>query len=668
VPRGGTSERWDLILDGLGLPCSRPMRGLDVGGMSVGVTATPTDLDRRQISQDIPREWTSFEAGACYSQDVGVNGYAYSDGATGLWGPIMPIGRVRSFTPNWQTDIGYIRAAFEWKGKLYVVGQLKVVTLPLDGNGTTDTILDVRTAPISPTGSSNEIQSATLYKDHLIIGLSNGTTIGMAQFDGTSWLQAAGVPLVQRGLLAEQYWRIDGIGAFRLIGTNGSTTFAHTSAAPATTTTNGIFDDANWSTAIGNTTSLAFTHAHFRVTGLVVAPESILFLTEGGAMEVDNTARVVNRTPYWASHKASISKITNGIVAGNYAYLPHANGIDRWNVRNRSINGPTGWCGPGVGLENDTPLFGEPGATCYWQGGIFAAFYNGTDSWLLFGRDREELGVAGVGPLVWHSMKKFAGVRISGLIPVTATSGRPYLWIFAENESTSAASAWYMDLPDNGSAVADLNYGSGMQFEESGSFYLTRETLGHPGIYKALRRFELTTRDLNPAAVDVFADPDYAGFVRQGRATTSPDTTFMAATDRAKDLGIRLDLTGPTTAPGQIQAIRLTQRYAVRRSEGRVYTVRVGAVDRHGTPDRGRDPARVWDRLQRLLEAGPIDAIDELGARLRVDVVEVRAVTTEAARATALPEERVAEVTLVVLSQASRYGSARYGSDRYGAT
>ena len=664
MARRSTRARWDLMLNNIGFVCERPMREARVGPARVGATETPTDLDQRAIWQDIPREWKSFESGACHSQDIGVNGYAYSDGATGLWGPIMPIGQVRAMTSGFPTDLGYVRDAFEWKGYLHVVGQYKIGRVP-PGGGVFETLIDVR---VDTQGTSaTEVQGAWLYKDHLYAGVADGvSTLGMVQYNGAgTWIEANGTPIVSRSYGASLYARIDGIGKFRMYATNSATTFAHTSAAAATTPTNGVFDDANWSTAIGATDGLAITDGTDIITGLVVAPSNILWLTEGGAMDVDNSPRVVNRTAYWKSFRSTGGKITNGLMMGDWALLPHANGLDRWHVNNNAMNGPTGWCGPGVGLENNTPVFGTPAAIEYWQGGAFVGLWNGTDSWLAYGRDRVEMGVPGVGPMVWQTFKKFAGAHISGLKACTGANGRPYLWIWTKVDSTGICAAYIMDLPDNGTAVQDFYFGSGMAFQETGEFYFTREALAHPSIYKALRRFELTAQDMNPASASVYANADGAGYVLQGTARAN-DAAFAATTARAKNLNLRMDLSGSTTAPPMVEALRLTQRYSVRRTEARVYTLRLGLADRTGVERRGRDPERLWTHLKDLLESGPCDAVDEIGTRLRVDVVDVRAVSAEKASNVSYPWERIAEVTIVVLYSAARYGSAVYGNDEYG--
>jgi hypothetical protein len=649
--RQPTRERWDLVIDGLGLLADRSVNGKRIGAARVGTTSTPTDEDQRAIQQDVPRDWTSFEAGACYTQDLGFNGYAYSDGATAAWGPISLIGQVVSQPVP--TDMNHVRTSFEWKGKLYVVGATKVIRMPL-GGGTTETLLDIRTS--TPASATNEIEHAALYKDHLVVGAGVGP--GILQFDGASWLQAAGSPVVKRLFLADQFWRIDGIGAHRLLGATSSIAFAHTSAAAATTATNGIFDDNNWSTEIGSTT-LAMTDATYRVTGLVKAPSSVLFLTEGGAMEVDQTGHATNRTPYWGSFKSTIGKQTDGLLAGNYAYLPHSNGLDRMDVRSRLVNGPTGWCQPGLGLENATPVFGRPGAMEYFQGAIFGAFYNGSDSWLCLGRDRAELGTPGVGPMVWHTFKKFADVQVGGLKAVTdPLTGRPYLWIFAKNEDTSVAYAWRMDLPDNGTAVQDLLYGSGMSFETDGEFYLTRETLGKPTLYKALRRFEITGRRLGDPYVSLYANADEAGYVFQGTVREKPGRSFLARTARMKQLDIRLDLHGASSAsPLFVDAVRMTGRYSPPRSEARTYTVRIGTTDRDGKSVK-RDPLLVWTELRAKLESGPVSMTDEIGERLLVDVIDVRSVGSELAADDSY--ERLAEVTLVELRSRSRYNASSY--------
>lgn len=651
MPREATRQRWDLILNGTGYVCVRPQQGRRIGGAQNGTTSTAADLDMRNITQDQPREWNAFSAGMGYTQDVGVDGYAWSDGATALWGPVMPVGRVRSVAVP--TNMNHVRASFEWKGKLYVVGATKVIRLAQDGSSV-ETLLDIRTT--YPASSSNEIQHATLYKNHLIVGA--GLTQGLLQFDGTSWLQAAGSPLVARAFLADQFWRIDGLGAFRLLGTTSTTAFAYTRAAPATTATNGIFSDAEWSSSIGSTT-LSHADGSYGVTGLVKAPTSVLFLTEGGAMEVDQTGHVTNRTGYWASHRSTIGKQTDGLLVGNYAYLPHENGLDRMDIRSRLVNGETGWCGPGVGKENNTPIFGKPEALAYWQGGTFAAFYNGEDSWLCHGQDRAEIGVSGIGPVVWHSFKKFAGVRVGGLHAVTDPStGRPYLFIFGKDEDTQLCYAWMMDLPDNGSAVQDLLYGSGMEFEESGAFYLTRETGGKPTIYKALRRFEITGRRLGTPYVSLAVDADTAGYVVQGSVRETPGRSFLAVTERAKLIDIRLDLYGgSSTDPPIVDAVRMTSRLSPIRSEVRTYPLRLGVTDRDGKEVK-RDPILLWRELRGLLEAGPINATDEMGQRLLVDVVDVQSAGSEWTGET---WERVANVTLVELRTRSRYDSG----DRY---
>lgn len=648
-----TGERWDLVLDGLGLMIDRPVAGRRIGKARAGFTTQTTDIDQRSVQQDVPVEQSSFSAGACYSQTVpGVEGYAYSDGATAAWGAVTPIGEIRSFAIP--TDTNHVRNAFEWRGKLYVVGATKVIRMPL-GGGAAETLLDVRTPPTSAASASNEIGLATIYKDHLIVG-GGPSTLGLMQYDGSNWLQAGGSPLVQREYAASQFWRIDGIGAHRLLGSIGTTTFAHTNAAPATTTTNGIFSDAAWSIQLGNTTAKMADDGYL-VSGLVVAESSVLWLTEGGAMEVNQYGDVANRTSYWKSFRSALGKVTSGLMVGDWALLPHSNGLDRINVKTKIANGPTGWCQPGVGLENATPIYGKPEALEYYAGGAFAFFYNGADSWLMYGLDRAEAGVTGVGPLVWHSFKKFEGVRGSGLKAVTdPLTGRRYLWIFAKNEVAQTMHCWRMDLPTSGFGIQDLLYGNtGMQWGTGGSFYLTRQTWGRPTLYKALRRFEITGRRFGAPQVALFANADEGGWVYQGRTSTRGGGTFLARTRRAKQLEMRLDLTGGSASdPPIVDAIRATGRYAPKRSDARTYQIRLGAIDRHGNADN-RDQVLVWRKLRNYVEqTGGLNLVDEIGDPLVVDVVDVRAVGSEQSSDY---WQRLIEVTLVELRSRTYYNS-----------
>lgn len=164
-------------------------------------------------------------------------------------------------------------------------------------------------------------------------------------------------------------------------------------------------------------------------------------------------------------------------------WIPHLAGLYRHNISGSSRN-----LGPEMLLLNDSVVKGQ--VTCgtgagEWQ---YIAVYNGTDSYILAGRERmgEE---AGYSYLSYHPILRLASARCAALYIDNVATTIPRLWI-----SNTATTLSYIKLGSD--SAPDIN-SSNYVFATTGGGFIQfcQEDLDRPGVIKVIHAIEYEAED-----------------------------------------------------------------------------------------------------------------------------------------------------------------------------
>jgi hypothetical protein len=305
------------------------------------------------------------------------------------------------------------------------------------------------TTPNHDFGPGVTVRSAVTHMGNLYVGTEGGAGVPGATLwcrksiaNGGNWTQidpSTGKPTWARVSHLKSVYLVDGnnVGSQRLVGVRSSGARAgraiiFTSGGGADPLVGGDDDDFTlgqgvWSAEypIGDSTT--------PVNSLAATGQHVYPIKTDGIHDLDGRGRAPNFTEYW---KEQLNE-ANGqasLVHNGFLYASHAQGLDRYPIQQTGrAQQRVGFCGPGTGLSNETPIRGPATALTTESGWLVGAFYAGPreGSYVMYGRDRGELGrEEGRGPMVWHgSEMETPGERITLMRPAQLEALTPRLWV-----------------------------------------------------------------------------------------------------------------------------------------------------------------------------------------------------------------------------------------------
>jgi hypothetical protein len=599
---------------------ARPVRG------RFGPATLGTELIRLR---DVPQIWADWSGGGGMTRPAEAipGGYAYTrDLVTRYPGYVMPRGALTEVVvaiPG--ATLGACKAAFEKSGDLYFCCGRYVVRI----TGGTDPGPIITAS--KDLGANVVAESAIRFDGKVYVGTSG------AGADATLWELDSGWSnldpltgvrtLVARRELASVYWEQNNpatgqwVGADRLVGNDTSTTIKTVARGSSP------LSPGNWSGPI------KVGDGEAPITSLVAGPRRLWIATSIGLFDMDFRGQPRLLNPY---HGKQQDDTVNGVVSlffGQFVYLSHVRGLDRVYVGEAlRLQQEEGFCGPGEGLSNLTPVHGPVTAGTIEGGYLCVAQYNGTDSYVSYGRQREP-GTPGHGPLRWWLGEVYLpGERVTLLFPHVPDDGsNPRLWICSVDaegdtrirwESLPAAPSPLQELVEH--LDADGLYEGDHRWHTGGELYLTDETYGDGNARKVLLRYDWNSLRLNASTyLTAFARAEQGAWVNQGQVKLSPRDQLVPVDPLrvGHQLGFYVQFTGTNTAPPVLLELRARAEVISELRDSRDYLVVLGpARSLRNTGREVRDPWKVWAQLQRLQTRAPVPFQDEMGADLVVRV------------------------------------------------
>lgn len=396
-------------------------------------------------------------------------------------------------------------------------------------------------------------------------------------------------------------------------------------------------------------------------------PEGVHMIVGGG--------RMPNMTPWWqdAFHHS------NGATAVFYDGSMFANTTQNWEMfsPDPSRLGLHTSCQPGAYESfEDSPVFGRPTASMTYDDWQQTAFWNPIllKSYVMKGKRAETLGMRNRSPMIWYGpVFECSGIITHMRIVTPLDTSHPRYVYYCVNDSavpetTGTPRLWRQHVPRSPSPYAAVRRGeTGYRSAPSWSIVLSAEDLGDPDAPKISRFYGAVAENLGGGnSVTISTSTDTEASVQQAVLTTSPRDYAVADTTSARGhlVTVTATVANDSESPVFIRAAKL--RGTVNDERSTVMTVpvilgRASELD-NGT-ENGRDPRNHAVQLYALLEEGPVTVSDWMGRDMIAVVEDVQEDEVEDADHKGVT--RIATVTMSVLLNVSRYGSAILGAGRY---
>ena len=385
-----------------------------------------------------------------------------------------------------------------------------------------------------------------------------GDATGFSKFDGTTWTRTTSFA---RSLMATVYWSTtNGVSVQRLVGADTSFTVKHCpmTADPMTA--------GNWSAAItpGDGT--------YGINSMPASGRHVYIGTIGGLYDLDDLEQTVNLTPYQTDQLNEYNNVAATVHDG-FVICGAGVGADAVDIRNPGIKQEeANWVMPGatVGIPNETPIYGRPTAFAKDAGWVVMSVFNGTDSYILYGKRRERLGFPGPGDWIWHgALAKYSNqwvthMRVRLVNQAGVISRRLWTCTIPYNSSDvvlAASRIFYQSLPVTTTPRQDAENSTAHRFSTSASIYMTPQTWNAPGEEKTVIRASFDTRDLGSGnSMSLYLSSDEAAYGSVLAAITeSPSVNVPLASSAVtgQQIAPRIDMVGTSTVPPVLRSLTL---------------------------------------------------------------------------------------------------------------
>jgi hypothetical protein len=485
----------------------------------------------------------------------------------------------------------------EQDGHLYVVGGRYAYRIP---NGSDPAVQD------QDLGAAFAAVSIVPWKSSLIVG---GRTSGniWEKPSGGAWTNAMTAGAVQRGKLTTVWWNTGTGNSLRLVGEGATPTGLTYVAANARL-------DTDWQSAI--------TIGSYPIRSMVATRYHAYVGTTGGLFDFGSDGTAPNLTP-------DIEKLvmdSNGratLAMDGWVYLN--GGYTLYRVRAVGAAGDAYGlvqeCGWSAQLPRQCPMSGYVTALAKHGPWLWAAIYDGTNTWLC--KAREATANDRFGPLVWFvSPIYLPGLKVTALHTSGLVSMNPRLWLAVTTGGGTRELRW-AHLPLD-SAYRDLRQARLYRFTTSAQYDEPEEDHGDDSMPKFVREIVAETENTSGSTQDALsvATDGAATFTPIGTFTSNPRSMLHPPqTILASRYILRHALSGTTATPPIVRkrSTRVIPRPDL--LEVRAYQLVVGAAVRASDGAvEGRSIKTTRRRLARLQRIGPVPMLDEEGTPLSVFV------------------------------------------------
>lgn len=517
-------------------------------------------------------------------------------------GVIMPSGKITELDFSSAISSGTIADGISYGGDFYISSSGRYLGKIKNEDATGH-------PPISIVDMGATFTSVGLcvFKGYLwITGQGSGT---IRRFNGTNVVN--GGVLTERSRLATVYWTISpqiasggaantgGLGAWRMIGTDaGGSKFQHISEA------DDPLDDNDWSGLIKIGDGASYT-----TQWITANNHTVWFATTGGLYACDETGYTPNLTE-WV--KLSYNPSNGGAATywSGLVWYAHSQGLMAVPVTGERQDIPT-YAQFGYLVPNQTPIWGRPRAISPDVDGLWVGYFNtATNTSYIV-----QMLIDKKGNITWSGPEAvFVGETVTLLRRVSPIGSTPYLLIATQVAGGNSPPKVYMQsLPVSGNAYTDWLNGTGHRFATAGSIYLPREDLDSTS-KKVVERYMVVSKNLgNGRTIAINASIDDAGYVEQGVANRSSQSSFVAiaSTKSGVNWDWRLDLVGTETQPPILEAFGAGVAIVPAYQTTRTYKVIIapGQGTRHGMDQR--EVNAIWKRLEGLQKRDRITLRDQ---------------------------------------------------------
>lgn len=407
------------------------------------------------------------------------------------------------------------------------------------------------------------------------------------------------------------------------------------------------------------------------INSVVPSPRVVWFARPDGLFGLTETGRVVNLAPWMARALHSLNGMATAFYSDEqraFVLFGHQQGLVAIEVNGTQQQGARFIPFAGS-TSNETPIWGRPRWIAPYVDGVFVAYFDGTNSYvmrLIFERD---------GSYRWSGPECTIEDEEVTFMRVTSRDGAPRLWIATMVNATvsngvGTVKLYWQSLPESGSPWIDYISGTGHRFATEWDVYLPRDDVNSSSPKKD-RRFDLVARgpgDGNEIAVDVSVDDN--DYVEQGTMAEGLRASFYAAeSQQGAWFNWRLRCTNSATVPIALESFQA--RVAVLPEQVDTWTFRCTLAAGQGIGNDAediRDPATIRARLRALQRAGQTVYLLRSPLSREPQLVKVE----QGARIQSIWSRKdrayIAVVTFSVsiLNSDAVYGSGIYGVDTYG--
>jgi hypothetical protein len=607
-------------------------------------TGPGQDEPSRAALRDTPVIFDDWSAGGGISQAMEAipGGFSYARNVVTRFPGVLTLsGQQTEVVVNIPgATLGEINGSFEQDNTLYFLAGRYVIPIV---NG-------VDPGPIITVGGGVDLGSnvvaisAVDFGNAVVVGTAGGTLWKKVSAGGWTNLNPnTGVATtVKRTLLRTAFWSTtnpaDGVyaGYYVLVGVDADDPRAvkYCAAEPLV--------PGNWSAAV------PILNRSYPINSLAGSNRHIWVCTAATVADLDQRNEPVPlnlsyfQFPYDAARNGEQSLYHNGFL-----YVTHVRGLDRQRVGGATIGSQNaaqredlpGWCDWRQGISAETPVVPRRWSNLIaLDGFIVAGVWNGTDSYINFGRDRSELSLSaqkGPGPLGWFLGEYYLpGERITHIKPTSPTTGQPRLWICSVDGSGNTRIRW-ASLPFAASPMEEINtnldtqgaYVGGHRFNTSGLVRQSKIDLEDQAARKIPDRYDIRAdRLVNPTTVvSLQANAEDGPMVGQGTVVASPRGSLIPIDPltTGMNIGLEIGLQGTNLLTPIVREVRMRTRVRVEQAPNRQYQALIGPVQE--TRNSGWDdstPQERIDKLTALATRGPVTMIDEFGDSRRVIVEE----------------------------------------------
>lgn len=523
----GRKHHWDFVVtnNSVDFPfiCYRPK-----GVPSWDEARQPDVAGQYQSAQSKPRAYRSTHIGFGWGQFLEDNVYHYCTNLDSrfpqqsIMGPL-----VTTVTLSSTDSTNGVTGIFEYGTSLYTISGKWVNKI----NPSTDAVAATGGFPYDlTTGNAGAIGTVGVRFDaNVVIGVTTASTANMVSFDGTSTFTVLSGANVPKGAYLARYyedtdWRL---ATVFLSSSNPSVAWIAQGAALNTGT--------NWA---GYDGSYGVGDQGGTLTGLTALERTLYIGMSDGLYYIDRSGRaplLIPAMPTDSGNGKNLLATAEGVVwypckSGLYLYDPNSGTID--NVA------------PGRGLPDRSGIAGTYTALANFRAWTFVSVYDGTDSYIMAGRRREE-GEPGFGPYIWHgALAKISSTEVKSM-HVSALVSPPRLWMGLKSGNVA-----YIKLPGNGdNPLLDSTY----RYAASGSLYFGADDYGVGGMRWQLSDIILEAEGLSAnTTVQVWERRDLGTWTSLQTITSSGRTVITTTTDkRFQRIEKRLDIVNndSTTTP-----------------------------------------------------------------------------------------------------------------------